>query len=154
SPLDPSAKDFNPNLKPLPYDPKRAGELLDEAGWKDHDGDGIRDKDGVKFKFEFLGSTGSAVYKQLSPVLEEEFRKAGIEMTERIIDFSVMIQNLKDHRFDSSTLNLSHGDLTAADTYQVWHSSAAAGGSNFAGFKNPEADRLLEMARREFDPEK
>src|SRR5260370_20574253 len=92
SPLDPNSKDFNPNLKPLPYDPKRASELLDEAGWKDHDGDGIRDKDGVKFTFEFLGSTGSAVYKQLSPVLADELKKARIEMTERGIDFTVMIQ--------------------------------------------------------------
>src|SRR6185295_4456375 len=41
TPFDPRVKDFNPNIKPLPYDPKRAGELLDEAGWKDHDGDGI-----------------------------------------------------------------------------------------------------------------
>ncbi len=154
SPLDLNAKDFNSDLKPLPYDPKRAAELLDEAGWKDHDSDGIRDKDGVKFRFEFLGSAGSAVYKQLSPILADEFRKAGIDMTERVIDFSVMLQSLKDHRFDSSTLNLSHGDLTSSDTYQAWHSSAAAGGSNFASFKNPEADALLEMARREFDPEK
>jgi peptide/nickel transport system substrate-binding protein len=154
SPLDPSSKDFNPNLRPLPYDPKRAAELLDEAGWKDHDGDGIRDKDGVKFQFEFLGSTGSPVYKQLSPVLADEMKKAGIGMTERVIDFSVMIQSLQDHKFDASTLNLSHGDLTSSDSYQTWHSSGAAGGSNFASFKNTEADQLLELARREFDPEK
>ncbi|PYS15252.1 MAG: hypothetical protein DMG15_05455 [Acidobacteria bacterium] len=152
--LDPSAKDFNPNLKALPYDPKRAAELLDEAGWKDHDGDGIRDKDGVKFKFEFLGSSGSQIFKQLSPVLTEEFRKAGIEMTERVIEFSVMLQSLKDHRFDASTLNFSHGDLSPADAFQVWHSSAVAGGSNFFNFRNPQADRLLEEARLEFDAEK
>lgn len=153
SPIDLSSKDFNPNLKPLPYDPKRAAELLDEAGWKDHDGDGIRDKDGIKFKFEFLGSNGSAVYKQLSPVLADAMKKAGIEMTERVIDFPVMIKSLKDHQFDASTLNLVHGDLTDADEYQAWHSSSAAGGSNFGNFKSPEADRLLEMARQEFDPE-
>jgi len=152
--LDPSARDFNPNIKPLPYDPKRAAELLDEAGWKDHDGDGIRDKDGVKFKFEFLGSSGSQIFKQLSPVLAEEFRKAGIEITERVLELSVMLQSLKDHRFDASTLNFAHGDLSPMDAYQVWHSSATAGGSNFFNFKNPEADHLLEQARQEFDPEK
>src|SRR5579883_838340 len=75
--LNPQSKYFDRDLKPLPYDPKRAGELLDAAGWIDHDGDGIRDKDGVKFKFEFLGSMGSTTYKQLFPVLAEEFRKNG-----------------------------------------------------------------------------
>jgi peptide/nickel transport system substrate-binding protein len=154
SPIDLNSKNFDPNLKPLPYDPKRAGELLDEAGWKDHDGDGIRDKDGIKFKFEFLGSTGSTIYKQLSPVMAEAFRKQGIEMTERVIEFGLMLQSLKEHRFDSSTLQLAHGDLTDVDAYQGWHSTAAAGGINFANFKNPEADRLLEQARQEFDAEK
>src|SRR5215471_5585831 len=123
TPFAPKARDFNPNIKPLPYDPKRAAELLDEAGWKDHDGDGIRDKDGVKFSFEFLGSTGSPVYKQLSPILAEAFRKAGIEIKERIVDFGVMLQTLKDHRFDAANLTFSHGDLTDVDLYQGWHSS-------------------------------
>src|SRR5207237_6472787 len=102
SPIDLNAKDFNPNLKPLPYDPKRAAELLDEAGWKDHDGDGVRDKDGVKFKFEFLGSSGSTTFKQLSPIMAEEFRHAGIEMTDRTVDLAAMSNTLREHRSDAS----------------------------------------------------
>src|SRR5262249_3447123 len=154
SPIAPQARDFNPDIKALPYDPKRAAELLDEAGWKDHDGDGIRDKDGVKFKFEFLGSTGSTIYKQLSPVMAEAFRREGIEMTERVIEFGLMLESLKQHRFESTPLQSAHGDLTASDIYQAWPPPSAAGGTNFANFKNPEADRLLEQARQEFDAEK
>ena len=152
SPFAPQAKDFNADIKPLPYDPKRAAELLDEAGWKDHDGDGIRDKDGVKFKFDFLGTSGSTVFKQLSPVLTEEFRKAGIQMTERVVELAVMTETLKQHRFDAGVLGLTF-DLVN-DPYHVWHSSSAAGGSNFANFKNPESDRMLELARLEFDDDK
>jgi len=152
TPMDPRSPDFNPNIKPLPYDPKRAAELLDEAGWTDHDGDGIRDKDGVKFKFEFLGSTGSTIFKQLSPVLTEEFRKAGIEMTDRLVELALMTQTLKEHRFDASVLGFSY-DLVQ-DQYQLWHSSSASGGSNYVNFKNAEADRLIEQARLEFNAEK
>src|SRR5262249_37447075 len=122
SPFAPQARDFNPNIKPVPYDPKRAAELLDEAGWKDHDGDGIRDKDGLKFKFEFLGSNGSAVFNQLSPVLAEEFRKAGIEMTERVVELALMTETLKEHRFDASVLGFTF-DLVY-DPYHNWHSSS------------------------------
>lgn len=50
----------NPNITPLPYNPEAAKKLLDESGWIDHDGDGIRDKDGVAFKFNFL--IRSAIY--------------------------------------------------------------------------------------------
>lgn len=38
-PLNPQSPDFNPNIHALPYDPKRAAEMLDEAGWKDTNGD-------------------------------------------------------------------------------------------------------------------
>jgi peptide/nickel transport system substrate-binding protein len=152
SPLNPQSKYFDTNLKPLPYDPKRAAELLDEAGWIDHDGDGIRDKDGVKFKFEFLGSTGSTIFKLLSPVLAEGFRKAGIEMTDRVVEVALMTKALKEHRFDASTLNAS-SDLDQ-EQYQIFHSSSATGGSNFVNFKNAESDNLLEQIRLEFNGEK
>lgn len=152
SPINPQSPDFDPNLKPLPYDPKRAGELLDEAGWIDHDGDGIRDKDGVKFKFEFLGSTGSPTFPQLAPVLEEAFRKAGIEMTERTIEFALMAKSLKEHRFDATALT-SSSDLDQ-EQFQIFHSSSAAGGSNFMDFKNVASDHLLEQIRQEFDAQK
>jgi peptide/nickel transport system substrate-binding protein len=152
SPFVPQARDFNSNIQPLPYDPKRAAELLEEAGWKDHNGDGVRDKDGIKFKFEFLGSSGSAVFKQLSPILMEEFRKAGIEMTERLVELSLMTQTLREHRFDASVLGFTF-DLVS-DPYNIWHSSSTVEGQNFQNFKNAESDQMLEQARLEFDNEK
>lgn len=150
--FDPKSRDFDPNVKPLPYDPQKAAQLLDEAGWTDHDGDGIRDKDGVKFKFEFLGSTGSPIFKSLFPLLQEGFRKAGIEMSDRLVEFPLMVNALKEHRYDATVLNASY-DLVQ-DPYQNWHSSSINGGSNYAQFRNAESDRLLEQARLEFDDQK
>jgi peptide/nickel transport system substrate-binding protein len=127
-------------------------ELLDAANWKDHDGDGIRDKDGVKFKFEFLGSASSPIFNQVASILRDEFRTAGIEMTERGVEIALVTQTLKDHKFDASTIAFTF-DLVQ-DPYQQWHSSSAAGGMNFENFKNPESDRLIEQARVEFNDEK
>jgi peptide/nickel transport system substrate-binding protein len=152
SAFHPQARDFNPNVKPWPYDPKRAVELLDEAGWKDLNGDGIREKDGVPFKFEFLVSNTSTLLKQISAVLMDEFKKVGIGMTERAIEFALMTTTLKEHRFDASALGFS-SDLVQ-DPYESWHSSSVAGGTNYGNFKNAESDRLLEQARLEFDHEK
>jgi peptide/nickel transport system substrate-binding protein len=152
-PITNKSADYNPNIKPLPLDPKRAGELLDEAGWKDHDGDGIRDKDGVKFSFDFVGVTGGDLFTQLSAVLRDEFHKAGIEVNERLVDLNAFLPGLSGHKFDSALLSAT-SDLST-DQYQVWHSSSAEnGGSNWASFKNPESDRLLEQARLEFDDHK
>ena len=153
SPFNPSSADFNPNIEAFSYDPDAAAMLLDEAGWIDHDGDGIRDKDGVKFSFEFLGSVSSGFTDQLLPIVKEEFAKVGIEMTERRLEFTVVIESVRDLRYDAYAgawlSSLSY------DPYQLWHSSSIGNrGSNFGSFDNPEADRLMEEARTEFDPEK
>jgi peptide/nickel transport system substrate-binding protein len=74
-------------------------------------------------------------------------------MRERLIEFTVQVENLKDHRFDASSL-LWVSPLIG-DPYQIWHSKSIPNrGSNYASFSNAEADRLLEDARTEFDAEK
>jgi len=149
----PSSPDFNPNIKPWPYDTKRAMELLDEAGWKDSNGDGVRDKGGVPFKFEFLANSNSAYVDQLLPVLKESFRKAGIDMQERKIDFTIFTETLRDQKYDAASSAWAM-DLVS-DPYQILHSSSAVNrGSNYGSFKNAEVDKLLEQARQEFDSEK
>lgn len=133
---------------PWKYDPARAKELLDEAGWKDTDGDGTRDKDGVEFRFEFLLPAGSETGEKISTILKEELSLSGIEMTIRKIEWAVFIQSLNERKFDAVTLGWSLGVET--DPYQLWHSSQADSGSNFVGFSDPEADALIERARQEF----
>ena len=135
-------------VEPYPYDPKKARALLDEAGWKDTDGNGVRDKDGVEFRFEFLLPSGSQTGEKISTILKEELSRSGIEMTIRKIEWAVFIQNVNERRFDAVTLGWSLGVET--DPYQLWHSSQAEGGSNFTGFRNPRADALIERAREEF----
>jgi peptide/nickel transport system substrate-binding protein len=149
----PDSPDFNPNIKPWPHDPQRAAQLLDEAGWKDSNGDGVRDKDGVPFRFEFIGTAQNQFTDQLLPILKEEFRKAGIDMTERRLEFTVQVNSLRDHSFEASSLQWV-SDLRS-DPYSLWHSTQSKDrGQNYVSFNNPEADRLIEQARMEFDAEK
>jgi len=152
APFNPNSPYFNPNLKPVPYDPKRALELLDEAGWKDTNGDGIRDKDGRAFKFELISST-SDLSNKLSPVVKEELRKVGIEVSERHLEFTVLSNSIRDKQFDAN-LGGWASDLVS-DPFQVWHSSSIPNrGSNYISFRNKQSDELLEQGRLEFDPEK
>jgi len=92
------------------------------------------------------------LFQQFSPVVRESLRQAGIEVTERIIDFNLLQSKMRDHDYDASLLRLSSDIIS--DQYQIWHSSSANGGTNFANFKNPDSDTLLEQIRQEFDPEK
>ena len=153
SPFVLGSPQLDTDIKPLPYDPKRAGELLDQAGWVDHDDDGIRDKNGIPFRFELLGSSSSTLTGQLIPVLKEAFQKVGIATTEKRIEFTVFTNSMRDHKFDAALTGWS-GDLIM-DPYQIWHSSSIANrGANFVSFRNAESDQLIEQARVEFDEAK
>ncbi|MEW6143848.1 MAG: peptide-binding protein [Thermodesulfobacteriota bacterium] len=147
-----NSPEYDKDIKPIPYDPARAKSLLEEAGWTDHDGDGIRDKDGVKFAFEFLIPGGSETGEKIATILKEELDKMGIKMDIRKTEWAVFTTRLNERKFDAVTLAWSMG--VESDPYQIWSSTQAESGSNFVGFKNAEADRLIEQARQEFDRQK
>ena len=146
-------KQYNHNIQRWPYDPQRAVELIEEAGWIDHDGDGIRDKDGIPFNFTFSVSSGSTSSKYLALMLKEDLRKVGIVVNIRQLEWSVYVENLRDRQFDVVSL-LWIGGLEM-DPYQIWHSDNIGDrGSNYMGFSHAEADSLIEKARYELDEEK
>jgi peptide/nickel transport system substrate-binding protein len=144
--------DYDRTIEPWPYDPAKATALLDEAGWVDSDGDGIRDKDGVPFRFEFTMTSGSQFAEQMSTILKEELAKVGIEMSIRPLEWALFTKMLDDRNFDAVIMGWSLP--VEADPYQVWHSSQTEKGSNFIGFSNREADLIIEEARVTFEKEK
>jgi peptide/nickel transport system substrate-binding protein len=143
------SKAYDRGIAPLPYDPETAKNLLAEAGWKDTDGDGLLDKDGRAFRFEFLIPSGRRFAERLASILKEDLKKVGIDMEIRKIEWAVFIKNLDERQFDAVTLSWTFG--LDQDPYQVWHSTQSEKGSNFVGFQNEEADRLIEEGRVEFD---
>ncbi|GAG94176.1 unnamed protein product, partial [marine sediment metagenome] len=143
-------KQYDSTIEPWPYDPERAKELLDEAGWRDTDGDGIRDKDGVTFKFNFMIVSGYVVVEQLAKLLKDEMAKVGIDLRPDPYEWSVFEERLNTRSFDATML--AFGGEVLYDPYQTWHSSQIAGrGSNRIGFANAEADAIIEEARRTLD---
>jgi peptide/nickel transport system substrate-binding protein len=144
--------EYDASLPQIKFDPAGAKKLLDEAGWIDHDGDGIRDKDGVPFRFTFLVPSGAEFYTNLSTIMKKDFAGAGIEVEIQTMEWATFVQNLNSRNFDAVSLAWSFG--FDQDPYQVWHSSQAEKGSNFVGFENGEADRLMEEARGTFDKER
>ncbi len=144
----------DPDVKPLAYNPRAAAALLDEAGWKDTNGDGVRDKDNVPFKFTFLANAYSVKMGKLLPLLQEEYRKVGIEMDIEKVESQSFLKRLRQHDFDAASLTWATED-PVEDQFQIFHSSQAQnGGSNYVSYKSPKADALLEQIRTEFDAAK
>lgn len=152
-PYYPLGTNYDKTLKLIEYNENEAMRLLDEAGWKDTDGDGIRDKNGVPFRFTLLFSSGLQYYEQLTPILRSNFSRVGIDMDLRRLEGITMFQMLQEHDFDAYLAGWGRG-AGEEDLYQIWHSSQSEGGSNYISYSNPEVDRLLEVSRREFGDEK
>jgi peptide/nickel transport system substrate-binding protein len=147
--------EYDKNLNEYAYNPDKAMSLLREAGWQDTDGDGVLDKviDGQKtpFRFEFKIPSGSSTGKSVILVLQEELKRHGIIATVRDLDWTIFLDDVKNHKFDAVIMAWAM-QASEPDEYQVWHSSQAANkGSNHISYKNSRVDKILEYYRREFD---
>jgi peptide/nickel transport system substrate-binding protein len=143
------------SIEPVPFNVRRAQMLLDEAGWIDHDGDGVRDKDGVAFEFEYLIHNAREYHQRIADITKEVIERAGVRMTIRKLDWPVFGDTVSDRSFDAVRYAWGEPSCIDADPYSIWHSSQAGDrGSNFISFKNAECDRICVEARRELDVRK
>ncbi len=143
----------NPNITPYEYDPDKARALLKEAGWT-LGADGILQKDGVKFEFTLTTNHANEVRKDIATLVQNDLRRVGIKVDVQLYEWAVFISQKIDKRdFDACVLGWALG--YDYDQYQLWHSTQTEDGElNFASFKNARVDKLIELARSEFDEEK
>ncbi|QDT88907.1 peptide-binding protein [Gimesia algae] len=143
---DPMSKPYNQNLA-------KAEKLLDEAGWIDHDGDGIRDKefDGKVIPFRFSVMTSSQPLSlSICTLLKENLAQIGVICEVKPTEFTVMQEKARNHQFQAMFGGWGTG--TDPDTsINLWKTEAAR---NYVNYSNPEVDKLFEEGRREFDVEK
>ncbi|HSI38714.1 MAG TPA: peptide-binding protein [Methylotenera sp.] len=153
SPYKPGTRWSNPSLKSYPYDPNKAKALLKDAGYEDHDGDGILDKDGKPLAFEIL--TNQNKEREMTGVLiQRRLKEIGIDVNIRVLEWASFLGRfIKPKEFDVVVLGWSLS--LDPDQYSIWHSSQQAPGQfNFISYSNPRVDKLLEEGRLELDPEK
>jgi len=143
---------YNPKVTPYPFDPERARRMLEEAGWRDVNGDGIVEKDGRPFQFTILTNQGNNERIKASEIIQQSFRKAGIDAKIRVMEWQAFLEQIDKRTFDAIVLGWSMS--RDPDLYDIWHSSKTKKGEyNFVGFKNAEVDRLLVRGRRTFNVE-
>ena len=153
-PWAPDSPAYDATLAPLPFDPRGAAALLDAAGWRDTNGNGTRDRAGREFEFELLVSAGTTVGRQIDETLASELARVGVTAHIRPLEWAAFTERIDAGDFEAASLAWSASDANP-DPYPYFHSSQwPPQGVNSEFYKNPEADRLMEEARREPDPRK
>ena len=153
-PFNPLSKQYNQQMKPMPYNVDAAVALLKAAGFADRDGDGVIESPaGDKFVFKLTYPTGNANYEKMALFMKDAYAKAGIVLKPDPLDWSVLVERLNKKNFDAITLGWTAG--IESDIFQMFHSSQTIDeGDNFMSYKNPALDKVIEQARRSVDETK
>jgi peptide/nickel transport system substrate-binding protein len=148
---------YNKNLKEYEFNLDQAAKLLDEAGWKDTDGDGLRDKvlSGKKTQLiiEYKIPKDESAKNQ-GLILQEDFKKVGIDLKIVEKEWTIMVAELDKHQFEMYAMGFTISPKMS-DPKQQWHtSSAVPGGSNNVGWGDAASDKLIEDIGAELNLEK
>ena len=147
------------------YDPKKANDVLDAAGWT-KGSDGIRTKGGVRASLTYATTTGDQLRERVQQVLVEEWKAIGVEVKIQNQPSSVLLAGSctgKDPRklgtFDllmyASTPEIDpHSTILPRYYSKQIPTQADCSGQNYTRFKNPEADKAIEEAGGTLDAEK
>ena len=156
----------SPNTK-WEFNPDRAAQLLDEAGWT-LGPDGVRQKDGVQMSIVY-STTINPVRQKTQEIVKAEFEKVGIKVELKSVEASVFFSSdagnpdTAAHFYVDIEMFTNGPTLTYPIDYMIswWgdESNIAQkannwGGSNYERWQNEEYDQLFEQARTELDPDK
>jgi peptide/nickel transport system substrate-binding protein len=134
---------WDPDIRQLPYDSALAGRILNGQGWRDHDGDGIRDKDGQPLAFHVLVPTTSVLRRQYARLLQEQFRAIGVRVDIDELEGAVVNQRVATGKFDTAILSRGNDPSPSSGIAQSW---TQAGGSNFGRYYNVDFEQLVDRA--------
>jgi peptide/nickel transport system substrate-binding protein len=140
-----------PDAKPIPYDPEGAKKLLDDAGWKDSNGDGTRDKDGVELVLRYISSKRD-IRQKIQAVVKQDFADAGVGIDigvfdpdqyfagfadngpQAVGDYDIMEYSDAPNFPDPDTVEFLCNQIPSADN---------PSGINNTGYCDPEVDKLF-----------
>lgn len=157
-PVYPQSMYADKSVKPIQFNPIKGKSMLNDAGWKDSDKDGILDKkiNGKQVDFIFSLLNPNRDSEKYFTVYKESLKNAGIEVNIKNVDWNSFVKALNERKFDAVTLNWNHSEEDIdIDFKQVWHSDSSKGtGSNFISYSNSTVDKLIDQSRAELRREK
>lgn len=143
---------FTDDVRHYEYDPNRARELLEAAGWSDTDGDGIRERDGRAFSFTLITQAGFATRENIAQTIQQQLRAVGLDMQIRLIDGTAISSFWFEGRFDA----MLHWWVMPADpemTLFFAGDRAPPAGRNINYFSHEQLTRVLYASDRTVDVE-
>jgi peptide/nickel transport system substrate-binding protein len=156
--FEPANGPFHPRAwmapkQPLPFyerDLDKAEALLREAGWEDHDGDGVLDReiDGNSVRFEFTILVAQVPERiRLCALLKDNLEQIGIVCNVRPMELASLFAQMETRDFDAAFAGFSSG--ADPDTSEnIYSTGAIEQGRNHFGYSNRHVDGLYELGKQ------
>ena len=140
------------NVTTETYDPESAKEVLEAAGWTDSDGDGIREKDGVKLTIRWLTYPSRQELPLLAESAQATLKDIGID-----VDINCTA-NRREFLADMTSWDIYASAMVTApsgDPQYFFTSCCVPGMSyNFGAYENTDVNAMIDELATEFDTEK
>jgi peptide/nickel transport system substrate-binding protein len=147
---------YNDNITKYDYDPAKAGQLLDQAGWT-MGADGYRHKNGQILELTLSGSTGAATNNAIEVVVQAEWKKAGVKATIKNYQTGLFFATfgaggiLQTGKFDVGIYSWING--VDPDDSTLWMCDQfPPKGQNTYHFCDPQLDAAEQIALTDYDP--
>lgn len=150
---------FDENVVSYSYDPDAAAKLLDEAGWTELN-DGIRhNQDGQRLQLEFMSTAGNTTRERVQQVLQDMWKKVGIDVTIRNEPARVFFgETVSKRQFEAMAMfawisapeNVPRSTLHSEEIPSPQNGWS---GQNYTGYINPQMDSLIDAIEIELDRE-
>lgn len=133
---------YDSSLVPIPYDPARAKELLDQAGYRDPDGDGPRMRFTLVYK-----CTDKQSSRQKAQIFQSYLEKVGIGLKIEANEWGTFFQDIRNGMFDVYSLT----QVGIYDPDIFYHFFFSMGPGNRFSYRNREMDRLIILSNSTLD---
>lgn len=150
-PIQPVSWAFTDDVQRYPFDIEHARALLDEAGWRDTDGDGVRDRDGQPLAFTMITQAGYAIREAVAQTLQRQWRDVGVDVRIQLIDGTAISSFWFEGRFDAM-LHWWHMPADPELTLFFAGDRTPPAGRNINYFADEVLDGLLYASDRTVDP--
>jgi peptide/nickel transport system substrate-binding protein len=147
---------YNSDVEVWAYDPDAAMALLDEAGWTDSDGDGVREcngcataEEGTPLAFTIRYSDILQLFETSVLIAQDQLSQIGFQVDLELVEWSNYISDVYlGQAYDATAMsNSTATDPNTFTTLLVSQQDIPGAGNNLSSYNNPEVDALVEAAR-------
>ena len=154
SPIPARLREHSSQVQPLAFNPQRAAQLLEQAGWRDTNGDGIREKNGQPLRVELDYNAADPFRPDMTIAIQAMLKRIGVQLVPRPFERTAWVSRLREGQFQGSFWGWGWGPgVVGPNAEAVFHSrSIPPGGVNFGRYSSPRVDALIDSALVTFDP--